>query len=152
MCGRFRTMLSQPPSRENFLPSYGMQSAAALATTPLRIHLSCRQPSVSRPHSSQGSLYLWLSGEVGIEETERHSVVSDSLQPHGLYSSWNSLEWVDFPFSRGSSQPRDWTQVSHIPRLSHQGSPRMERLRHLGSQGPLYDALHETGWGSFRPT
>ena len=23
------------------------------------------------------------------------------------------LEWVDFPFSRGSSQPRDWTQVSH---------------------------------------
>ena len=22
------------------------------------------------------------------------------------------LEWVDFPFSRGSSQPRDWTQVS----------------------------------------
>ena len=24
------------------------------------------------------------------------------------------LEWVDFPFSRGSSQPRDQTQVSHI--------------------------------------
>ena len=24
------------------------------------------------------------------------------------------LEWVVFPFSRGSSQPRDWTQVSHI--------------------------------------
>ena len=23
------------------------------------------------------------------------------------------LEWVVFPFSRGSSQPRDWTQVSH---------------------------------------
>ena len=23
-------------------------------------------------------------------------------------------EWVAFPFSRGSSQPRDWTQVSHI--------------------------------------
>ena len=23
------------------------------------------------------------------------------------------LEWVAFPFSRGSSQPRDWTQVSH---------------------------------------
>ena len=22
------------------------------------------------------------------------------------------LEWVAFPFSRGSSQPRDWTQVS----------------------------------------
>ena len=24
------------------------------------------------------------------------------------------LEWIAFPFSRGSSQPRDWTQVSHI--------------------------------------
>ena len=24
------------------------------------------------------------------------------------------LEWVAFPFSRGFSQPRDWTQVSHI--------------------------------------
>ena len=24
------------------------------------------------------------------------------------------LEWVAFPFSRGSSQPRDGTQVSHI--------------------------------------
>ena len=24
------------------------------------------------------------------------------------------LEWVAFPFSRGSSQPRDWTQVSCI--------------------------------------
>ena len=24
------------------------------------------------------------------------------------------LEWVAFPSSRGSSQPRDWTQVSHI--------------------------------------
>jgi len=24
------------------------------------------------------------------------------------------LEWVAFPFSRGSSQPRDQTKVSHI--------------------------------------
>ena len=24
------------------------------------------------------------------------------------------LEWVAFLFSRGFSQPRDWTQVSHI--------------------------------------
>ena len=36
---------------------------------------------------------------------ESHSVVSDSLQPQGLYSPWNSpgtiLEWVAVPFSRG---------------------------------------------------
>ena len=40
------------------------------------------------------------------------------------------LEWVVIPFSCGSSQPRDQTQVSHIAgtilyRLSHQGSPRI---------------------------
>ena len=39
------------------------------------------------------------------------------------------LEWVAFLFSRGSSQPRDQTQVSHICgqilyQLSHNGSPR----------------------------
>ena len=40
------------------------------------------------------------------------------------------LEWIAFPFSRGSSQPRDQTQVSHISgrfftSLSHKGSPRI---------------------------
>ena len=99
--------------------------------------------------------------KVGIElvvlftESESHSVVSNSLWPHGLYSPWNSpgqntgvdslfllqgilptqglnpglphcrqilyqlshkgspriLEWVAYPFSKGSSQPRNWTGV-----------------------------------------
>ena len=31
---------------------------------------------------------------------------------HGILQA-KILEWVAFPFSRGSSQPRDWTQVSH---------------------------------------
>ena len=91
-------------------------------------------------------------------ESESHSVVSDSLRPHALYSPWNSpgqntgvgslsllqgifptqglnpgllhcrrilyqlshkgspriLEWVAYPFSRISSQPRDQTRVSGI--------------------------------------
>ena len=91
-------------------------------------------------------------------ESESHSVMSDSLWPHGLYSPWNSpgqntgvgslsllqgifpaqqsnpglphcrqilyqlshkespriLEWVAFPFSRGSSWPRNRTRVSCI--------------------------------------
>ena len=91
-------------------------------------------------------------------ESDSHSVVSNSLWPHGLYSPWNSpgqntgvgslsllqgifptqgsnpgllhckwilyqlshkgspriLEWVTYPFSRGSSQPRNWTEVSYI--------------------------------------
>ena len=32
---------------------------------------------------------------------------------HGILQA-RTLEWVAFPFSRGSSQPRNWTQVSHI--------------------------------------
>ena len=31
---------------------------------------------------------------------------------HGIPQA-RILEWVAFPFSRGSSQPRGWTQVSH---------------------------------------
>ena len=53
------------------------------------------------------------------------SVVSDSLQPHGLYSLPGSyvhgilptrtLEWIAIPFSRESSRPKDRTRVSCIP-------------------------------------
>ena len=32
---------------------------------------------------------------------------------HGILQA-RILEWVAFPFSRGSSQPKDRTQVSHI--------------------------------------
>ena len=32
---------------------------------------------------------------------------------HGIFQA-RILEWVAISFSRGSSQPRDWTQVSHI--------------------------------------
>ena len=35
---------------------------------------------------------------------------------HGILQA-RILEWVDFPFSRGSSQPRDQTQVSLIDSL-----------------------------------
>ena len=93
---------------------------------------------------------------VSCEICESYSVVSDSLQPYGLYSPWHSLgqntgvgslsllqvifltqgsnpgllycgwilyqlshtgsprilEWVAYPFSRGSSHPRNQTRVS----------------------------------------
>ena len=44
-------------------------------------------------------------------ESESHSVVSDRLQPmdytvHGVLQA-RILVWVAFPFSSGSSQPRD---------------------------------------------
>ena len=50
--------------------------------------------------------------------SESRSVVSDSLWPHWLYSPWNSPSQNtgvgSFSFSRGSSQPRDQTQVSSV--------------------------------------
>ena len=46
---------------------------------------------------------------------------------HGILQA-RILEWVAIHFSRGSSQPRDGSQVAQcrwIPyQLSHQGSPR----------------------------
>ena len=51
------------------------------------------------------------------------SVVSNSMQPHNGSLPGSSvhgisqariLEWVAISFSRGSSRPRDRTQVSHI--------------------------------------
>ena len=70
---------------------------------------------------------LWTVGMVTITsaswiyspwKSESRSFVPDSLRPHGLYCPWNSpgqnTGVFAFPFSRGSSQPRDRTQVSRI--------------------------------------
>ena len=48
-------------------------------------------------------------------KSESSSVMSDSLRPivHGIFQA-RILEWVAFPFSKGSSHPRDQTQVSCI--------------------------------------
>ena len=52
------------------------------------------------------------------EWSESCSVMFDSLWSHGLYIHGifqsRILEWVAIPVSKGSSQCRDWTQVSHI--------------------------------------
>ena len=47
-------------------------------------------------------------------ESESCSVESTSLWPHTVHGilQVRILEWVAFPFSRGSSQPRYWTGVS----------------------------------------
>ena len=48
----------------------------------------------------------------GPAASESRSVVPDCIV-HGILQA-RILEWVSFPSSRGSSQPRDRTQVSHI--------------------------------------
>ena len=64
-------------------------------------------------------------------ESESRSVLSNSLQPHGPYSSWNSLvrilEWVVLPFSRGifptqGSNPGLPHCRQILDKLSHKGS------------------------------
>ena len=65
------------------------------------------------------TVYLWLhvteiSGWVRMKVTQSCSTFCDPMNytVHGIPQS-RTLEWVAFPFSRGSSQLRDQTQVSH---------------------------------------
>ena len=112
----------------------------------------------SQHFSGHGHLFFFLCWNCNAPESESLSVMYDSLQPHQLYSPWNSLvqntgvsslslpqgifpiqgstpglwhwrqilyqlshkgrprilEWVAYPFSSGSSLPRNWTGVSCI--------------------------------------
>ena len=73
-------------------------------------------------------------GVQGVNESESCSVVSDSLQPHGLYSPWNSPCENTVVGSRSLLQGIFTTQglnpgLPHCSQilfqLSHQGSPRI---------------------------
>ena len=70
-------------------------------------------------HSGKG-------GKVKVKVGQSCPVLCDPMDfVHGILQA-RLLEWVAFPFSRGSSQTRDRTQVSHrwiLYQLSHQGSP-----------------------------
>ena len=68
--------------------------------------------------------HIWEKGftndipNKSLKWSESHSVMSNSLWPmdytvHGILQA-RILQWVTVPFPRGSSQTRDWTQVSHI--------------------------------------
>ena len=50
-----------------------------------------------------------------VKGTQSCPTLCDSMDytVHGILQA-RLLEWVAVPFSGGSSQPRDWTQVSHI--------------------------------------
>ena len=61
---------------------------------------------------------------------------------HGILHE-RILECIAMPFSRGSSWPRDWTQVSCISRqildcLSHGGSPYSLTFMHISSVNAMY--------------
>ena len=51
---------------------------------------------------------------------------------HGVFQA-RILEWVAISFSRGSSQPKDWTCISCISCISCIGRQTLSPLCHLGS-------------------
>ena len=102
----------------------------------LKFSLTIRPLSIPQISSDliSPSLAPWWKCE---SESVSHSVVSDSCDTmncgppgssvHGIPQA-RIREWVTMPFSKGSSWPRNWTQVSYIGRqilyhLSHHGSP-----------------------------
>ena len=104
--------------REPVLPSKIRCSLRKLGFTLTELPWSWEQREaipifiLSVPLSKRWKKYifiLWIQKSASVS----HSVVSGSLRLPGIFQA-RILEWVAIPFSRGSSQPRDWTQVSCI--------------------------------------
>ena len=68
-----------------------------------------------RPTSSVNIVYITIVKRSEVKVTLLCLTPCDLMDytAHGILQA-RILEWVAFPFSRGSSQPRDQTQVSHI--------------------------------------
>ena len=66
---------------------------------------------------------------------------------HGILQA-RILEWVVFPFSRGSSQPRDGTQVSHIAGEFFTSWATGKHMNTgVGSLSLLHIPTQELNWG-----
>ena len=85
---------------------------------------------------------------MGESESESRSILSDSLQPmdcvvHGILQA-RILEWVDFPFSRGSSQYR---VKPKFPALQADSLPA-ELQENPRNTGVVSLSLLQYSWGS----
>ena len=86
-------------------------------------------------------------------EAQSHSVESTFCDPmdcslpgssgHGILQA-RILKWVAVPFSRGSSQPRDWTQVSHISSVFFTACATREAYNL--STGPVVNVQRMSFW------
>ena len=56
---------------------------------------------------------LFFNGVVRVKVAQSCLTVYNPMG-YTVHEFSRPVEWVDFPSSRGSSQPRDWTMVSHI--------------------------------------
>ena len=84
--------------------------------------LAWRIPGTGKP----GELPSMGSHRIGHDWSDLAAAAGSSV--HGIFQA-RILEWGALSFSRGSSQPRDRTWVSHIVgrlyRLNHQGNPQV---------------------------
>ena len=90
-----------------------------------------RPKPASFPWTIVSGVYHPPTNKVKVKVAQLRLTLCDPMDYtiHGILQA-RILEWVAFPFSRGSSQPRDRTQVFCIAgglfnQLSHQGSPRI---------------------------
>ena len=114
----YRLVIAFLPRSKHLLISCLQSSFAVILEPPEIKSLSLSIVSPSIYHEVMIWIYLmWIYLPSAIRETpknesESHSVLSDSLQPHGLVLQAWILEWVVFPFSSRYSQPRNWIWVS----------------------------------------
>ena len=85
--------------------SFGHQTANVLKPNPIIIGVYWWWQAVSAG--------VILMNEVKVTQSCPTLCELMDYTDHGILQA-RILKWVAVPFSRGSSQPRDWTQVSHI--------------------------------------
>ena len=113
-----------PSSSFMSLTAQHISGQKALSKNPINVwlslHLFYKTSKTFNHYSGFSDIFYKLKSKTKIGNlslisiiSESRSVVSNSLQPHRILQA-RILEWVVFPFSRGSSQPKDQTQVSHI--------------------------------------
>ena len=77
--------------------------------------LVSKKGSTKECANHQTITFIFHDSKVKVKVTQSCPTLCDSMSytVHEILQA-RILEWVPFPFSRGSSQPRDQTQVSHI--------------------------------------
>ena len=80
----------------------------------LLLHLSCKKVMLKQVLRTERNWYV-LNTESAVKVAQLCLTLWDLMDGivHGILQA-RILKWVTFPFSRGSSQPRDQTQVSPI--------------------------------------
>ena len=85
------------------------------AVFPLGASLCPSTPIIRTPVTRRGLPLILYQSEVKVKVAQSCPTLCDPMDhtAHGILQA-RKLEWVAFPFSRGSSQPRDQTQVSSV--------------------------------------